>query len=140
VSSVPDEQSSEVGGLQNTFTNLGASIGTALAGSILIAVLTMSFIQGVVANPDVPEEVKTRTSTELVDGIPFVSDADLETAMLNAGVNPELTQSVVDVNAEARANGLKAALAVLGGIALLALFFANRIPRRQPGAPAEATA
>ena len=31
VSSVPDEQSGEVGGLQNTVTNLGASIGTALA-------------------------------------------------------------------------------------------------------------
>ena len=30
VSSVPDEQSGEVGGLQNTLTNLGASIGTAL--------------------------------------------------------------------------------------------------------------
>src|SRR5262249_36762479 len=29
VSSVPDEQSAEVGGLQNTVTNLGASIGTA---------------------------------------------------------------------------------------------------------------
>ena len=32
VSAVPDEQSSEVGGLQNTVTNLGASLGTALDG------------------------------------------------------------------------------------------------------------
>jgi predicted MFS family arabinose efflux permease len=32
VSAVPDEDSPEVGGLQNTGTNLGASIGTALAG------------------------------------------------------------------------------------------------------------
>jgi MFS family permease len=31
VSAVPDEQSGEVGGVQNTMTNLGASIGTALA-------------------------------------------------------------------------------------------------------------
>ena len=37
VSAVPDEQSGEVGGLQNTVTNLGASIGTALAGAVLIA-------------------------------------------------------------------------------------------------------
>ena len=40
VSSVPDEQSGEVGGLQNTFTNLGRSIGTALAGAVLISALT----------------------------------------------------------------------------------------------------
>ena len=37
VSSVPDEQSGEVGGIQNTLTNLGASIGTALAGAVLIS-------------------------------------------------------------------------------------------------------
>ena len=33
VSAVSDEQSGEVGGLQNTATNLGISIGTALAGA-----------------------------------------------------------------------------------------------------------
>ena len=54
VSAVPDERSGEVGGLQNTVTNLGASIGTALAGSILIAGLTTSFLQGIEDNPDVP--------------------------------------------------------------------------------------
>ena len=40
VSAVPDEETGEVGGLQNTLTNLGASLGTALAGSVLIASLT----------------------------------------------------------------------------------------------------
>ena len=40
VSSVPDEQSGEVGGLQNTFTNLGISIGTALTGALVIAALS----------------------------------------------------------------------------------------------------
>ena len=37
VSAVPDDESPEVGGVQNTMTNLGASMGTALAGSIMIA-------------------------------------------------------------------------------------------------------
>ena len=46
VSSVPDEQSGEVGGLQNTVTNLGASIGTALSGAVLIAALTTSLVGG----------------------------------------------------------------------------------------------
>ena len=32
VSAMPDSQSAEVGGLQNTFTNFGASLGTALVG------------------------------------------------------------------------------------------------------------
>ena len=35
--------------------NLGAAIGTALAGSLLITALTTSFLQGVQANPAVPD-------------------------------------------------------------------------------------
>ena len=56
VSAVPDEQSGEVGGLQNTGTQLGASIGTALAGAVLISALTTSFFTGIENNPDVPDE------------------------------------------------------------------------------------
>ncbi|MET1005262.1 MAG: MFS transporter, partial [Propionibacteriaceae bacterium] len=37
VSAVPDSETAEVGGLQNTATNLGASLGTALIGSVLLA-------------------------------------------------------------------------------------------------------
>ncbi|HZC27703.1 MAG TPA: MFS transporter, partial [Actinopolymorphaceae bacterium] len=51
VSAVPDEQSADVGGLQNTVTNLGASIGTALAGAVLISALTTSFFTGIRDNP-----------------------------------------------------------------------------------------
>src|SRR5215207_2556405 len=76
VSSVPDEASGEVGGLQNTMTNLGASLGTALAGSILVAGLTTSFLQGIDQNPDVPDQLVATAEVELVGGIPFVSDAD----------------------------------------------------------------
>src|SRR5262249_13608887 len=47
VSAVPDEQSPEVGGVQNTMTNLGASLGTAIAGSILFATLTSSFVTNI---------------------------------------------------------------------------------------------
>jgi hypothetical protein len=50
-SAVPDDRSPEVGGLQNTATNLGASIGTALASSVPIAALTASFLQGVAKSP-----------------------------------------------------------------------------------------
>ena len=59
VSAVPDEQSGEVGGLQNTATNLGASLGTALVGSVLITALSASFFAGIESNPDVPAETVT---------------------------------------------------------------------------------
>ena len=87
VSAVPDSESDEVGGLQNTSTNLGASLGTALAGSLLIAALTSSFLQGIEQNPAVPAEVTAQASIELASGIPFISDADLEKALAEAGAS-----------------------------------------------------
>jgi hypothetical protein len=133
VSAVPDDQSPEVGGLQNTATNLGASIGTALAGSLLIAALTASFLHGIQQNPAVPPAVSSQASTELAGGIPFLSDADLQTALTKAGASKQVTQAVLEENEQARLDGLRTALAALALLALIALFFSTRIPTRQPG-------
>ena len=54
VSAVPDDESPEVGGVQNTMTNLGASLGTALAGSMLIATLTSAFLTNIQQSPAIP--------------------------------------------------------------------------------------
>ena len=88
VSAVPDERSGEVGGLQNTATNLGASLGTALAGSVLIGALSASFFLGIEGNPDVPESVSDQAEVELAGGIPFVSDPDLEAALADDRPEP----------------------------------------------------
>jgi MFS family permease len=133
VSAVPDDQSPAVGGLQNTATNLGASIGTALAGSLLIAVLTASFLNGIEHNPAVPPQVASQANVELAGGIPFISDADLDAALTQSGVDPAVSQAVLDENEQARLDGLRTALAALALIALIGLFFSGRIPKQQPG-------
>ena len=134
VASVPDEQSGEVGGLQNTFTQLGASIGTALAGAVLISALTASFFSGLADNPDVPDSVTQKAQTELSGGIPFVSDAQLEDALqTQTDLSSSEIEAVVDTNADARIEGLRTALAVLALVALVGLFFLGSIPTTQPG-------
>jgi hypothetical protein len=141
VSAVPDEQSSEVGGVQNTVTNLGASIGTALAGSVLIAALTSSFITNIESSDAIPSSVKSQASVSLSGGVPFVSDAQLESALDEAGAGSGVTQAALDANADARLDGLRAALTALALVAIIALFFAQRIPTIQPGrAPPEVQA
>jgi MFS family permease len=137
VSSVADEQSGEVGGLQNTVTNLGISVGTALTGAIVIAALSSSFLTGVEENPSVPATVKARTSTELSGGIPFLSDEELETALGEARVSPRATDGIVEENEEARLVGLRSALAVLALLALVGLGLTGRIPSRQPASISE---
>ena len=132
VSAVPDEQSAEVGGVQNAVTNLGASIGTALAGAILIGVLTSSFLASVEQSPDIPDSVKSTASVELQSGVPFLSDAQLKDALDEADANSKTTQAALDANAAARLDGLRAALAILALASLVALFFTQRIPTTQP--------
>jgi MFS family permease len=135
VSAVPDEESPEVGGVQNTMTNLGASLGTAIAGSILIATLSSAFLTNIEQSPAIPSQVKSQAKVELAGGVPFSSDADLQKALDDANVSSETSKAAVDAYGEARISGLKSALAILALLSILALFLTQRIPTRQPGAP-----
>jgi MFS family permease len=134
VSSVPDEVTGEVGGLQNTMTNLGASLGTALAGSILIAGLTASFIQGIQENPAIPQDLSSAAEVELASGVPFVSDANLKTALRKADVKPAQVDAIVETNTSARIDGLRVSLAILALIAVVALFLTRLLPTDPVGA------
>ncbi|MEZ5179553.1 MAG: hypothetical protein R2746_15080 [Acidimicrobiales bacterium] len=130
---MPTSESGEVGGLQNTATNLGASIGTAFAGSVLIAVLTSSLIAGIADNPAVPADLKQQASVELASGVPFLSDVALEEALAKADVPDDVAAAVVDDNRDARIAGLDAALAVLALLAAASLLFTRRLPERAVG-------
>ena len=134
VSAVPDEQSSEVGGIQNTGTQLGASIGTALAGAVLISALSASFLAGVQNDPRVPADVASKAETSLSSGVPFLSDKDLEAALDDAQVPAETADAVMATNTQSRIDGLRSALAVLALLTLLALLFTRGLPTVQPGA------
>ncbi|SDP57888.1 hypothetical protein SAMN04487981_12765 [Streptomyces sp. cf386] len=91
-----------------------------------------SFLTSVEQNPAIPAEVKNQATTELQRDVSFLSDAQLTDALGKAGTSPEVTQAALDANAEARLDGLRAALAVLAAAAILALFFTPRIPTTQP--------
>ena len=114
VSAVPDEDSPEVGGIQNTMTNLGASLGTALAGSILIGGGRAVLLANIQQSPDIPARVKSEAQVEIAGGVPFVSDADLEKALDEAGVASRQTDAALTAYQDARLDGLRSALAVLG--------------------------
>jgi MFS family permease len=132
VSAAPEELAPEVGGLQNTASQFGASLGTALAGSVLIAALTTSFLSGIAGNPEVPPEVAEQANVELASGVPFISDADLGSALQEAGVDQQTADAVLDDYGNARVDGLRTALALLAIFAVIALFFTRRVPDEQP--------
>ena len=133
VSAVPDSESAEVGGVQNTATNLGASLGTALIGSVLLATLSASVITGIQQNQAVPDSVKQQASTQLVGGVPFLSDKQLTEALGRADVADEQAAEILGINADARLEALRVAFGLTAVLAVAALFFTGRVPRRSPG-------
>lgn len=140
VSAVADEDSAEVGGLQNTVTNLGASLGTAFAGAVLVSALTASFFANLSADPAVPDALAEQAQVELAAGVPFMSDDDAEAALQEAGIDDESTAAVLADNEAARLSGLRAALLVLAALALLAVWLARSLPDRAAGDAGRRTA
>jgi EmrB/QacA subfamily drug resistance transporter len=132
VSAVPDDEAPEVGGVQNTMTNLGASLGTALAGSVMIAAVASSFLTNIEHSSAIPSRVKSQAHVTLAGGVPFVSDADLEAALDEAHVRSRASDAALDAYRDARIDGLRSSLAILAALAIVALFYAQRIPTTQP--------
>jgi Na+/melibiose symporter-like transporter len=132
VSSVPDDQAPEVGGIQNTATNLGASMGTALAGALLIAATSSAFLNNIDQSDAIPSRVKDQAHVNLAAGVPFISDKDLNAALDQANVRGQAADDAVSAYQHARITGLKAGLAILALATILALVFSRAIPTTQP--------
>jgi MFS family permease len=137
VSSEPVERSSEVGGLQYTAQNLGASLGTALIGAIVIGGLGGLILEDLSEDPAVESALVETVGVELADGAEFVSDAQLEEALAGTDLSDEEAEVVLDANSEARIEALKNAMLALVVLALAGLFVSGRLPDRALALPPE---
>ena len=135
MSSVDPSKTNEAGGLQGTAQNLGASLGTALIGSVLIAALTTGFVENVKQNPALPESVKQQVAQVQEKGVPVVPVDEVEQAALDRGVPPEQAQAVAADYGDAQLQGLKRAIGAVAIFALLALWFTRRLPGREAREP-----
>jgi len=130
MSSVDPAKTNEAGGLQGTAQNLGASLGTALIGSVLILSLTNGFLDRVEQNPAVPPPVRERVGEIAQSGIPVVPVADIEQAALAQGLPPDQATTLADDYGAAQLDGLKQAIGAIAVIALFSFWFTRRLPGR----------
>ena len=130
MSSVDPSRGGEAGGLQGTSLNLGASLGVALVGSIVIGLLASNFASEVAANPNLPASLKGQVTTVAAQNANFVSTAEVESAAKAAGVPADQTAELVNDYSTAQLAALRAGLAFLALFALLALAWVRRLPER----------
>jgi MFS family permease len=136
MSSVDPSKTSETGGLQGTALNLGASIGTALIGAVLIVGLINGFNRGLVDNPQVPPNVSQQIAANTEEGIDIVPVAEAEQRALAAGVPPPQAEAIAGVYGDAQLTALRKSLGAVALIAVLSIWFTRKLPSSAT-APAE---
>ncbi|MGO4102476.1 MFS transporter [Leifsonia sp. YAF41] len=127
MSSVSEKESSEVGGLQGVFQNLGSSLGTALIGSILIGALSTSFATGV-ADSDVSPEARSIVNEATVGGVEIVPAATVDELAREAGLSAEESATLADIYQESQLGSLRVGFFGLIVIAVGSLVFSRGIP------------
>jgi EmrB/QacA subfamily drug resistance transporter len=132
MSSVDPSKTNEAGGLQGTAQNLGASLGTALIGAVLIGALINGFVSRVEQNPAVPPQVREGAAAAVEKGIPIVPVAQVEKAAVDAGLSADAAKAVADDYGDAQLQGLKLAIGAVAIFALVALWFTRGLPGRAP--------
>lgn len=136
MSSAPPEQANEAGGLQGTAQNLGASLGTALIGAILLTFLTASFVARVAKNPALPQDVRTSIVAQSEKGIDIVPVETVHQAALDAGLPPDQADALATDYGNAQLDGLKVALLGVAFLAAAGLWFTRRLPAKPLTPPA----
>lgn len=130
VSAAPKELAGDVGSLRGTTQNLAAGVGTAVAGALLVGLLSAGILYRIAENPQLPIAVVSQID---LDSINFVSNARLNDIMARTGAAPDQVAEAVRVNTEARLQALKIGLLIMALVAALAIIPASRLPGYKPG-------
>jgi len=131
VTAAPKKLAGDVGSLRGTTQNLAAGVGTAVAGALLVALLSNAVMVRLADNPVLTPEI--RESLNLDRGINFVTDDRLRAILEGTPATPEQVDEAVRVNEAARIRALKFGLLLMAGVAFLAIMPAGRLPDYKPG-------
>ena len=130
VSASPKELAGDVGSLRGTTNNLANAIGTAVAGALLVGLLSANVMRGVAETPVLTPELQAQVN---MDSVNFVSNDRLLSVLSNTTATPEQVNEAVRINTEARLKALKIGLLLMSLLSILAIFPAGRLPDYLPG-------
>jgi len=130
VTASPKELAGDVGALRGTTQNLASALGTAVAGALLVGLLSMIALGSITASPKLTPELQAQVD---LDNINFISNDRLQTVLAGTTATPEQVAEAVRVNTEARLRALKIGLLIMAGLALLTIIPAGKLPAYRPG-------
>jgi EmrB/QacA subfamily drug resistance transporter len=135
MSSVDPAQTNQAGGLQGTAQNLGASLGTALIGAILLGALTTGFVDNVEHNDAIAPDVQTAVAdAAAATGLQVIPVAEVTPLLVGAGVPQADAELITQDYANAQLYGLKVALFAVALFSIGSSWFTRKLPGHEPAA------
>lgn len=128
LSAVNVAQAGEASGINNTFRQLGATLGTALLGAVLISTLQTGITNGIQQSRVVPGPLKSKIEQGVHAQVQSLGQdsGGSSTARLPQPVVQELGK----IRAQATADGLRDALAYGAGILTFGVLLSLRLPKQ----------
>lgn len=126
MSSVDKSDTAVVGGLQGTFQNLGSSMGTAIAGSVFVFMLTSGFVSSIQATT-LPSSVKGAVTAQASTGVAIMSESQAEQLVLENGGTQSEADTISSAYEDAQLQALKQALFVVFVMSIFALMLSRDI-------------
>lgn len=130
VTASPKELAGDVGSLRGTTNNLAAAVGTAVAGALLVGLLSSAVLRQLAQNPTLPIEIQSEVN---LDNITFVSNDHLKEVIARTSATPEQKAEALRINTDSRLLALKIGFCIMAGLALLTMLPASRLPGYRPG-------
>lgn len=126
LSAVSVQQAGEASGLNNTFRQVGASLGQSLIGAILISTILTQLNADVSASTVLPPNAKPAVAADVADAAQSLGTGPQS---VKAG-SPEITKEIVKIKNDSIIKGVRSAMVVTIGVSILALVVSTQLPWR----------
>jgi EmrB/QacA subfamily drug resistance transporter len=130
LSAVPVEAAGEAAGVNNTFRQVGGSLGSAVIGSIMLSVIATQLVSGVNASPVIPQAQKSIIAEAVSTQSSSIEFG--QASILNSGkVSPKVGEEITRIAHAATIDASRTSLSFGLGFAFIALLISMFLPNRK---------
>jgi MFS family permease len=130
LSAVSVQEAGEASGTNNTFRQIGSSLGQALIGALLISTLATQLNKDVAGSSVIPPQAKGQITSATAASAESLGTAGGE----KKGALPaSVTREILRIKDDAIVHGARTAMLAITGAAAVSLLLSTRLPKRAAG-------
>ena len=130
ISSVKPRYTNETSGIINTANNIGSSLGTSIAGAVILSIFILTASSNLNNSSAFNAQQKQRIDKTITDSAQIISNQELVSKTENIPTAQQ--QALLEVNDVARKKSLSAVYYFIGTAGLFGLALTTRLPKTKP--------